>query len=152
MKTFKEVKLDDIFPYISGLINDGVDIVLTTTGCSMYPFFFDKKTKVTITKFLGNNLKKGDIVFYKRKNGQYVVHRAIRIKDKLVFNGDGQYDLEYGIEKKDIIGIVKNFTFKEKLIDVKNTGYKTISTLWRIVRPIRPILMRIMIKLNLVKG
>ena len=45
--------------------------------------------------------------FYKRENGQYVLHRLIKIKnDNLIFRGDNQFINENDIKENQIIAKV----------------------------------------------
>ena len=63
--------------------------VMPINGTSMLPFL-DSSKKVKLKK--AESLKKGEMYFYKRENGQYVLHRLIKIKnDNLIFRGDNQF-------------------------------------------------------------
>ena len=54
---------------------------LVVTGNSMLPFLVHKRDTVYLTK-IKKPLKVGDMVLYQRLNGEYILHRICRIKDK----------------------------------------------------------------------
>ena len=78
--------------------------VMPINGTSMLPFL-DSSKKVKLKKV--ESLKKGEMYFYKRENGQYVLHRLIKIKKyNLIFRGDNQFINENGIKESQIIAKV----------------------------------------------
>ena len=78
--------------------------VMPINGTSMLPFL-DSSKKVKLKK--AESLKKGEMYFYKRENGQYVLHRLIKIKnDNLIFRGDNQFINENDIKENQIIAKV----------------------------------------------
>lgn len=96
------------------------DVILRIKGNSMWPFFKDAKTSVTLRKvtFIRNK----EIYLFKL-NDTYVLHRLIKIKDnKLVFRGDGNLGKEY-TTKYSLIGQVIGFENK-KYIKTSSKVYK----------------------------
>lgn len=54
-----------------------------------------------------HRLKKYDVPVFKRGNGQYVLHRTLRVDtDGCVLCGDNQYRREYGIRDEQIVGVM----------------------------------------------
>ena len=70
----------------------------------MLPTIKEGRDKVTLSP-APEKLKRGDIAFYKRENGQFVLHRVVKVRGGYVFCGDNQYSLERGIKKEQIIAI-----------------------------------------------
>ena len=67
---------------IVGLLSYGEQVPLVITGNSMYPFLRHGRDTVYLQK-VQRPLKKGDMVLYRRKNGQYILHRIVFAGDTL---------------------------------------------------------------------
>ena len=70
----KPVRLVDTQEYmemIRALLEDGQEVSMIVTGNSMRPFLKHGRDKICMKK-TDRKLRKGDIVFYRRENGQYV--------------------------------------------------------------------------------
>ena len=75
------------------LTEEGKEVSLLITGSSMSPFLIHGRDHVYFRK-PDRDLKKGDIVFFQRDSGQYVMHRILRIrKDGYYLVGDGQTEV-----------------------------------------------------------
>ena len=61
-------------------IQNSGKLIYTTVGVSMRPLIKQGRDLLIVTKPQGR-LKKYDIPLYKRKNGQYVLHRVVKVKD-----------------------------------------------------------------------
>lgn len=157
----KTVALKEIYPMIKEKIDDGGTVKLPITGISMRPLLVWGRDTVDIVKC--ENTKKGDIIFYLRDNGQFVLHRIVGVNEKgYILCGDNQWILEYGIEDRHIIGVVNSITRKGKTFDMTNVPYRIYSSLWMallpvrknifpIVRKIKHYLKKIIVKLGLGK-
>lgn len=96
------------------------DVILRIKGNSMWPFFKDIKTSVTLRKVV--SIKNKEIYLFKL-NDTYVLHRLIKVKDdKLIFRGDGNLGKEY-TTKYSLIGHVIGFENK-KYIKTSSKVYK----------------------------
>ena len=92
-------------------------------GISMLPLIRQGVDQVVLVKAL--DVKEGDVVFYLRDNGQFVLHRVIKIKDgEYIMCGDNQFILEYGITKKHILAKMKCFIRDGEEIDDTNKKYQ----------------------------
>lgn len=126
-------------------LSGGQPYICAVQGKSMLPFLREGIDHVDIRP-ITKTLKKYDVVFYKRKNGQYVLHRLIVCRPgHYVMRGDNQYKKEFGITRDMCIGILHGFwknagTSKEKYISVCNFSYKCTSILWVLCYPIRLII------------
>ena len=102
----------------------GQELTFTPSGSSMLPMLDGAEDKVTFSP-KPDLLKKYDVIFYRRANGQLVLHRIVGFKDgAYVLSGDGQYYYEYGVRDSDILAIMTAFTHKGKAHHVDEPGYR----------------------------
>ena len=109
----ENVDIEKIVAVISDTVSRGEVFRLNPTGISMLPTIVSGDDSVLLTR--AEDLKKYDIVLYRRRTGKIVLHRIIGFsKGKCVMCGDNQNSLER-IEKSDIIaktsGIFKGNDF-----------------------------------------
>lgn len=106
------------------LEKDGV-LVYSTQGISMRPMLVEGRDNVVIKK-IDRKPVPNDVVFYKRDNGPYLLHRLIKVtKDGYIIRGDNCYANEYDIKDRHIFGILEGYYKKDKYIDCKKSlGYK----------------------------
>ena len=93
------MKVIDTREYVSvlkQLTDDGREVSMRIAGNSMAPFLIHERDTIFFRKPEAK-LKKGDMVFFKRRNGQYIMHRIRYIrqnpktgKKEYWFVGDGQ--------------------------------------------------------------
>ena len=97
--------MEEIYPFIEESIKDGGQFVLFPRGTSMNPTIYEGKDCVVLTEI--KEAKQFDIVLYKRKSGQFVLHRIMKIKDgKYIMCGDNQYIFENDIEENQLLAVV----------------------------------------------
>lgn len=98
-------------------------------GSSMWPFFKDGKTTITLTKV--EEIKKLDICLFTYKD-KYLLHRLVKIKgDDYIFKGDGLISKEI-VKRKNIIAKVISYENKKE-IDVKKFSYRLRVFLYRLL-------------------
>ena len=74
-------------------------LVYTTVGVSMRPLIKQDRDISIISKPNGR-LKKFDVALYKRPNGQYVLHRVVKVLENgYVILGDNCVSKEYNIKE-----------------------------------------------------
>ena len=96
----------ELEPVIRETLDKGSTVTLLPRGTSMLPLIRQGLDEVVL-KSVDGPLKKYDIPFYKRKNGQFVLHRIVDVKkDGYVLCGDNQLDYEYNVTDDMIIGVV----------------------------------------------
>ena len=105
-----DASLEELLPVISEKLEAGGQVAFNPYGESMLPLFVPGRDSVTLEK-PQRPLKKNDILFYRRKTGQFVLHRLEKIKKdgSLVLRGDNQWAKEQGIRPEDILGLVVSF-------------------------------------------
>ena len=100
-------------------------------GTSMLPLLRYQKDSVVLA-LPQMPLKKGEIILYKRGNGQYVLHRIVgKDQEGYICCGDNQTTLEYGITEENVIAVVESIYRKEKHITKNNFGYRCYWFFWQ---------------------
>lgn len=102
-----EFSMAELVPLMVEVIGDGGEFRLYPRGTSMRPLLRQGIDSVALVTPPPKR-KRGEILLYRRANGQYVLHRLIRCgKDgALFFCGDNQTEIEKGIKETDIIAAV----------------------------------------------
>lgn len=122
------------------IINEKGFLVYSIVGTSMYPLLKEKSDSVHLIK-INRKLKKNDVILYKRNNGQYVLHRLVKIKNgNYVFCGDNQCQKEYGIKDQNIIAIMEGYYKKEKYCSINSFKYKIYILTVKVKRPFKWII------------
>lgn len=120
------LELNEVAPLILEAVKDGGCFYLSPRGRSMLPTIREGKDRVVLEEFI--SFKKGDILLYRRKNGQFVLHRLVGFKNGApVMCGDAQYTLEYGIRSENIIARVSAIIRKNKSVNVDSSLFKLYS-------------------------
>ncbi len=145
-KSFKP-SIKEIGPLIEAAISSGKDARLTVTGFSMYPLFYNGRDDVILTG--PKNLKKYDVVLYKRPNGSYILHRILKIKgDTLTIAGDNEIQKEYPVAASQVIAVMSSFIRKGKHCSTAAPWYVIYSRLWAFIFPYRYTAIKILKKLK----
>ncbi|MBO5334278.1 MAG: S24/S26 family peptidase [Clostridia bacterium] len=143
-----KVSLDELYPIIKEKLESGGTVQLPITGTSMLPLLVWGRDSVELIKAKSYN--KGDIIFYRRDDGHFVLHRIVGKNDKsYVLCGDNQWVKETGIEDRHIIAVVKSITRNNKKIDVKYKPYVLYSKVWVAILRFRRF---ILIPMRKIKG
>ncbi len=82
----------DLIPILQEQIRSGGIGRLGVTGTSMQPLLRNGKDSVLLSA--AGAPRKNDILLYRRKNGQYVLHRVVKSGDTLLCCGDNQWQTE----------------------------------------------------------
>ena len=135
-------------PVIREVVSSGGDVAIIASGTSMEPFIRDKKDKITLRKPQGS-LKKGDVPFYKRKNGQFVLHRIIgRDENGYILRGDNQWVKEYGVKDEDVIAVLVSVEKNGKVHSIDGVYCRSYRFFMPAIRWIRRIANSIKIRLR----
>ncbi|MBE7043195.1 MAG: peptidase S24 [Ruminococcaceae bacterium] len=144
----REVGLDYLGTVIEERLQNGQQVQMTVVGNSMFPLFRNKLDSVILSP-IQKRIKKGDVVLYKRTNGQYVLHRIIRYKKGVYSaNGDNQYWIETPLFSEQFLGLMTGFHRKNKLYSTSALWYRIYSFVWVVARPLRGFILKILIKIR----
>lgn len=130
------VQLEQMMPLMRERLAAGETVQFTTRGISMYPLLRNGKDQVILAP-LPEKLKKYDLPFYQRDDGQYVLHRIVKAGETYTCIGDHQYVLEPGLRQDQMIAIAVGFYRKGKYVSVHSFGYWLYVRFWCYTRPIR---------------
>ena len=131
------VDIHESLPVLIDIINTGKDVNLIVTGSSMAPFLCHQRDTIIISKPNGDFFK-GQMVFYTRDNGQYVMHRIHHIKnDELYIVGDNQIDIEGPVRKDQVFGIIHKVIRKGKLLKKGDFWWDFFEKVWIRIIPLR---------------
>lgn len=126
-----------LIPAVLKLINEGHTVTLPLKGFSMRPFLEDGRDKALLAKV--GKLRVGDPVLAIIDHQRYVLHRIVKIEDdNVTLLGDGNLHPEH-CKTSDIEASVIGFYRKGRttLDPIAGRKWKTYSTVWMRLRPIR---------------
>ena len=128
----------ELSPLMLGLIESGTDVSIVVTGNSMRPLWHSRRDTVVLTGCDPLSLKKGQIPLYLRENGQFVLHRIVKVhNDCYDMAGDHQTEIERAVPKQKVLCVVKAYTRNGKFHTCDDLGFRLYSFLWRIALPFR---------------
>lgn len=117
------VNLKEFWPVMKEVIESGGEFTFYPHGTSMMPLIREGVDRVVLVK--ADTVKAGDAVFYLRDNGQFVLHRIVKVKNgEYIMCGDNQAGLEYGITDKHILAKMKAVIRDGQIIDETNAKYR----------------------------
>ena len=118
-----KIELSELWHVIDEVISNGGEFTISPNGISMLPLLRPGIDSVVLIS--PNDIKKGDIVLYKRDNGKFVLHRVMAIKkDEYIMCGDNQKKFEYGITSTHLLAKVKDMYRGEEKIDTESKEYQ----------------------------
>lgn len=126
------------------LIEEGREVSLIVTGSSMSPFLIHERDSVYLRK-PDHELRKGDMVFFERDDGHFVLHRILRV------NGDGTYDIigdnqavvEEGVRRDQIFAYVFKVKRNGKMIEPGSFWWEFFAGPWTKIIPARRMVSRL---------
>ena len=125
------------------LTEQGKEVNMVVAGGSMSPFLVHQRDVICFRRPDGP-LKRGDMVFYQRVNGQFVMHRIWRVgKDGYYLVGDAQTDIEGPIHRNQIFGQVIRVKRKDRWIESGDFWWDFFHNIWIRMVPFRPFAFRL---------
>ena len=102
------------------LVEQGREVRMVISGSSMAPFLIHGRDSIFF-RAPERELRRGDIVFYERPGGQFVVHRICRVHaDGYDIIGDAQTEIEHHVQRKQIFARVTKVERKGKILSTGN--------------------------------
>ncbi len=136
-----DIPANELVPIMIEQLNAGKTVRFFQHGTSMRPLLREGRDSVTLKK-LDRPPKRYDIVFYKRDNGQYVLHRVVGTKNGITCIGDNQFYYEKGLNPDQMIARVCEFSRDGKTVSVSSPLYRLYCVLWHITRPVRFVYLK----------
>lgn len=117
------VELEELYPLMEEVIAKGGTFRLYPRGTSMLPMLVEGKDSVELGR--ADTLTVGDVVFYRREDGTFVLHRLIaKEKDTLTMCGDHQVALEYNIRPEQVLAKLVGFYKSEVYHPINEEEYR----------------------------
>lgn len=149
--------MTELSPLMESCLAQGQEVVITVTGNSMRPFLSHRRDQVVLAPIEGEALQLGDVPLYRRRNGQYVLHRVVeRVEADRVVSltgkgkslsrdmdlqytmlGDAQTEREPGIKPDQILAVAKGFYRRGRFISCASPRYRRCVRLWYRLLPWR---------------
>ena len=127
----ESIHLSDYEELIREVLASGGEFRLYPHGTSMLPLLRQGIDSVALRR-LDRQPQKFDILFYKRQDGSYILHRVKEVtKEGIVLWGDNHTMLEYGITEKNIIGHAARIFRGETELDCQSFRYRLYLWLWQ---------------------
>ena len=123
-------------PLIRETLTAGKSVEFSPRGTSMLPMLRQGMDRVVLSP-LPERLQKYDLPLYQRENGQYVLHRIVKVGKTITCMGDNQIDPEEGLQESQMIGLVTAFYRGNKKISVTDWRYWLYCRIWPVSRPAR---------------
>lgn len=143
MGVIKKTDIQTLFPLIEENINNGSDVRIKVTGYSMYPLVCSYRDSVVLTK--PKKIKCGDVPFFKRADGSYILHRIVGVKGGAYkIRGDFEMKIEYPVYPEQIVAVAKGFYRNGKYISCESLVYKLYKAFWMNTVFLRPLMLKIL--------
>ena len=143
-RNIRIVDINEYLPVLIDILKTGKDVPLLISGNSMSPFIFHKRDTIIISP-KSEPLYKGEMVFFIRDNGQYVMHRIHHIDSNgdLYIVGDAQTEIEGPVREDQVFGVVHRVIRKGKICEKGNFWYDFFEKVWIRIVPLRPYLRKL---------
>jgi len=139
---------NDFIIILNEKFNKNEPVNLTVTGNSMVPFLVNKRDTVILTP-PDNEIKKGDILFYRRTNGKCVLHRVKKvINESIYFIGDSQTAIEGPLDKSCIVAVCKTAIRKGRMINENSFIWQFFRVIWLNIIPLRLPVIKFIAKIK----
>ena len=131
-----------LMPEYEALLREGAELPLVVSGGSMRPFLTPGRDSVLL-KAPDRPLHRGDIVFYRRRNGDYILHRIRRIENGLCWMvGDAQTVIEGPLDAGCIFAYVTQVQRKGKTEKPGTFRWEFFARTWLRIIPMRRLMMK----------
>lgn len=139
-QNLKKYSTHELLPLAYEIIQSGRKVVITVSGNSMRPFIAGNRDKVLLGR--AGSLKKGDVILFRDRYGEYILHRIYRIKNNMYFTiGDYCLRDDGQVDQDQIIGVVETVIRKGKKISCSSPVWCLYSHLWLAMLPLRRYLI-----------
>lgn len=138
------VDVHKYMPVLRDILAQGKEVSITITGNSMSPFMVHGRDEILISP-PNDPWKKGDMAFFQRTSGQYVMHRICRVEKNgdCFFVGDAQQVIEGPIKQEQIFGKITSVKRKGKWIGPGTFWWEFFEHVWLNIIPLRPVCIKL---------
>lgn len=138
----RQVDTQEYVSVLRELVEQGHSVSMLISGSSMNPFLCHHRDVIYFEK-PERALKNGDMVFYQRENGQYVMHRIVKVRKNGEFElvGDAQTCIEHGVRREQIFALVTRVKRKGREIAPGDFWWFFFARIWPLLIPFRRLIM-----------
>ena len=109
---------------------------------SMSPFLLSHKDSICF-KAPQRPLRRGDMVFYERLTGQFVMHRIYKVRKKgLYIVGDAQNEIEGPVDPSQVFAVITRVYRRNQWIGPGNFWWEFYEHIWIRLVHFRPVIFR----------
>ena len=113
------------------------------SGNSMSPFLIHGRDSICFRK-PDRPLKAGDMVFFQRLSGQFVMHRICKVRPEGYYIiGDAQQVIEGPVQREQIFALINKVNRKGKWIGPGDFWWEFFAHVWLNVIPLRRIFVKL---------
>ena len=127
------VPMEALYPILETQLQRG-EAQLPVTGVSMTPTIRGGRDFVRL-KQMERPAKRGDILLYRRENGQFILHRVVKGGEVLKCCGDRQLETET-VRPEQVLAVVSAICRKGRWFAVTSPLYRLCTAVWMIL-PLR---------------
>lgn len=140
----RKIANDVYIPVLKELVEEGKEVSMMVSGSSMNPFLIHQRDYILMKKPT-DALKSGDMVFFQRMDGAYVMHRIHHIdqEGKLYIIGDAQTQMEGPIDQGQVFAIITKVKRKDQWITPGDFWWEFFEHIWLHLIPLRRFLMKL---------
>lgn len=136
----------DTREYVSALrdlVQQGREVSLIISGSSMSPFLIHERDVICF-KAPDRDLRRGDMVFYQRDSGQFVMHRILKVRPEGFYMiGDAQTEIEGPVRRDQIFALITKVKRKDKWMEPGDFWWEFFAKVWLRMIPFRRYLSQV---------
>lgn len=140
------MRIIDTVEYVSvlrELTEAGQEVNMRISGNSMSPFLIHGRDSICFRK-PDRPLKAGDMVFFQRLSGQFVMHRICKVRPEGYYIiGDAQQVIEGPVQREQIFALINKVNRKGKWIGPGDFWWEFFAHVWLNVIPLRRIFVKL---------
>lgn len=138
----KKVDTTEYVSMLKELTEQGKEVSLLIAGNSMSPFLIHERDLIYFKK-PDRELKKGDMVFFQRATGRFVMHRICKVRaEGFYIVGDAQTDIEGPVKREQIFGLITKVNRKGKWIGSGDFWWEFFEHVWINIIPFRLVVLK----------
>ena len=142
--TMIEMETGEYLNTLCPLLEQGKLVDVPVAGNSMYPFLEHGRDTVYLERPEAP-LRRGDVVLFRRRSGQFVLHRIVRCENgSFWITGDAQQNPEGPIAQEQIAGIVTCVMRDGKQLKPGDRRWEFYARTWVRLVPVRHIVLRLL--------
>ena len=147
----KKVDTKEYVSMLRELTESGKEVSMLIAGSSMSPFLIHERDSICFKK-PDRTLRRGDMVFYQRTSGQYVMHRIYKVSaEGYYIVGDAQQDIEGPVKREQIFALITRVRRKGKWIAPGDFWWEFFEHVWIRMVPVRRLIIGSYTKMKRIK-